>query len=142
MSLSVIVFLAVAHLEAVCIPPFSLCVRSCVWACVSVFECVFFSSSATLPVSRSMPGSEVVTTESLRGSLMWCTTQMHAHTRTRAHMLMHAHTPRSSQDKQPSHLGPCASVCTLSQGADSQGEKARPGVLLCFHVRSCLPHAH
>lgn len=41
------------------------------------------------------------------------------HTRT------HAHTPRSSQDKQPSHSGPCASVYSL-KALTAKKEKARP----------------
>lgn len=110
-----VVFLAVAHLV---IPPFFL-------VCVSMFNCVFFfpSTSSTLPLSRSMPGSEVITTEPLHRSLMWCATQMRAHTCTRAHT--HADTPRSSQDKQPSHSGPCASVCSL-KALTAKKEKTRP----------------
>lgn len=70
-----------------------------------------------------MPGSEVITTEPLHRSLMWCATQMRAHTCTRAHT--HADTPRSSQDKQPSHSGPCASVCSL-KALTAKKEKTRP----------------
>lgn len=69
MSLSMLVFLAVVNLEATqCIPPFFLCLT------------VFYSSSTNLPLSRSMPGSEVPTTESLCCALMWSTAQIHSHT--------------------------------------------------------------
>lgn len=85
----------------------------CVCARVGRFDCVFFSSSATLPLSWSMPGSEVITTELLCHSLMWFATQMRAHRHT--HTDTQAYKPRSIQDKQNLHLRPCASVCSHSR---------------------------
>lgn len=52
-------------------------VNSVALMCI-VCVCVCIVCACVLPLTRSMPGSEVRTTELLSHSLMWFTTQMHA----------------------------------------------------------------
>lgn len=131
MSLSVVVFLAVAHLDTVYSTLFlvyvlvNVCV--CVWVhmCLCEIDCVFFSSSATLPLSRSMPGSEVITTEPLHRFLMWCTTQMRAHVHT------HTNTHQGQVKTNSPHTYGLVPPFALFQGADSEGKKKQGQAFCC-----------
>lgn len=123
-----VVFLAVAHLVTAPIPPFFL-VYMCARACLTV-SFFFLSSSSTLPLSWSMPGSEVITTEPLHRSLMWCATQMRAHTCTRAHTHACRHTKVKSRQTALTLRALCLNL--LSQSADSQKRKNK--ALMCSHV--------
>lgn len=111
-------------------------------ACVHVCAYVY-SSSTTLPLSWSMPGSEVITTESLCRALMWFTTQMHTRTctLTRRDRDTCGRRHQGQVKTNSAHTLGLVPPFALSQGADSPGVKTRLWfcsatvcALICSHV--------